>query len=646
MKKLLLFLTILFPIGLFPQVTLIGSKAVPVPNAGSTGTTLNKLAKLTGTGTAVLAAITDTNGIIGICANNCTTTGNASIARFGLQACVFDGATTANDYVQISSTVAGDCHDTGATTYPSSGQVIGRILSTNGGGGTFVILMAGPEIQASAGGGGGLPAGPTTPDSVPQVLSSTPSSGVAGSPAWGLSGIPTNAQAGTTYTVVATDRIKFLTFTNASPVAVTLPQAGSSGFTNKFAFIAKNLGAGDVTITPTASTIAGASTLVVHQGEACTVYSDDTNYFTSCNAGQLVAGTNVTLTHNATGTTINSSGGGGGVGPGTPSQVAMFNTTSNVVGDTRLTYQPASAKNITNSTTVAQPFGWIKFLGISSTPLWPADPNTCMPFFDLNTGIMKGLTSTGANCNATLPLGPTSPNSVPQILTSTPSGGVAGAATWGLAGVPVNAQTGTTYTMLATDRASYVSFNNAGAIAVTLPDATSANFTSNYTFVACDLGAGTATISRTSTSTISYTNGSTFTNGATSLALATGQCAWFYSDNTNYFAIVRSGAGISGLTTSKIPKAASATTLTDSSLDDGLTTATDLTYSGAGGIVASGATGNVIANGGLFAGANAALTAITAAITPGGNVQMGSTGVLGIGNGGNLATASIDTGHV
>jgi hypothetical protein len=269
-----------------------------------------------------------------------------------------------------------------------------------------------------------------------------------------------------------------------------------------------------------------------------------------------------------------------------------------------------------------------------------------MPFFDLNTGIMKGLTSTGANCNATLPLGPTTPNSVPQILTSTPSGGVAGTATWGLAGVPANAQTGTTYTILATDRASYISFNNAGAIAVTLPDAGSTNFAANYTFVACDLGAGTATISRTSTSTISYTNGSTFTNVATTLALTTGQCAWFYSDNTNWFAIVRSGGGgISGLTTSKIPKAASSTTLADSALDDGLTTATFLTYSGAGGIVASGTTGNVIANGGLFAGANAALTAITAAITPGGNVQMGSTGVLGIANGGNLSSSSIDTGQ-
>jgi hypothetical protein len=45
--------------------------------------------------------------------------------------------------------------------------------------------------------------------------------------------------------------------------------------------------------------------------------------------------------------------------------------------------------------------------------------------------------------------------------------------------------------------------------------------------------------------------------------------------------------GISGLTTSKIPKAASSTTIADSALDDGLTTANTLTYTGSGGITAS-----------------------------------------------------------
>src|SRR5262249_2193195 len=60
--------------------------------------------------------------------------------------CVFDGATTAGDYVQISSTTGGDCHDAGSA-YPSVGQVLGRVLSTNGAGGTYAIEVFGPEIN-------------------------------------------------------------------------------------------------------------------------------------------------------------------------------------------------------------------------------------------------------------------------------------------------------------------------------------------------------------------------------------------------------------------------------------------------------------------------------------------------------------------
>jgi len=136
--------------------------------------------------------------------------------------------------------------------------------------------------------------------------------------------------------------------------------------------------------------------------------------------------------------------------------------------------------------------------------------------------------------------GPTTPNSVAQILTNTPSAGAAATPVWALPGVPTNAQTGTTYTIAVTDRASYVTFSNAGAIAVTLPSAASAGFGSNFVVVACDIGAGTATITPT-TSTISYSTGSAYTAAASSLALTTGQCAWIYSDNTNYFAIQRTG---------------------------------------------------------------------------------------------------------
>jgi len=81
------------------------------------------------------------------------TSGNAQIAKEGQASLAFDGATTAGDYVQISSTTAGDGHDTGAATCPSSGQVIGKVLSTNGGAGTYTIAVGSQGCTGSGSGG-------------------------------------------------------------------------------------------------------------------------------------------------------------------------------------------------------------------------------------------------------------------------------------------------------------------------------------------------------------------------------------------------------------------------------------------------------------------------------------------------------------
>lgn len=125
------------------------AESTEVANAGTTGTTVNKLAKLTGApSTAVIAATTDTGGIIGVVVGGAGTTGNAVIATSGVASCAFDAATTANDYVQISASVAGDCHDSGAT-YPTSGQIIGRVQATNASAGNNNVLIFGYEIRGS-----------------------------------------------------------------------------------------------------------------------------------------------------------------------------------------------------------------------------------------------------------------------------------------------------------------------------------------------------------------------------------------------------------------------------------------------------------------------------------------------------------------
>lgn len=117
-----------------------------------------------------------------------------------------------------------------------------------------------------------------------------------------------NAQTGTSYTVQITDAGALLTFFNSSAVAVTLPQAGSAGYTAGFSFDLQNKGTGAVTITPQGgSLINGLSTLSVVQNTGCTVSSDGTGYqISACTAaassgggsgfGALTGGTNTTAT--------------------------------------------------------------------------------------------------------------------------------------------------------------------------------------------------------------------------------------------------------------------------------------------------------------------------------------------------------------
>lgn len=100
--------------------------------------------------------------------------------------------------------------------------------------------------------------------------------------------------------------------------------------------------------------------------------------------------------------------------------------------------------------------------------------------------------------------------------------------------VGVNAQVGTTYTVLSSDLGKLVTFANAAAIAVTLPQATVASgaFAAGWTATFENRGAGLVTITPT-TSTI---------NGGASITLSTNQSVKIVSDGTNYFALVGAGS--------------------------------------------------------------------------------------------------------
>lgn len=89
-----------------------------------------------------------------------------------------------------------------------------------------------------------------------------------------------NNQSGTSYTVVVGDLSKNINFSGSfSPVALTLPQAGGS-FVNGWWTEIENRNTSPLTITPTTSTIDGASTLVIGQNQGVIITSDGTNYYT------------------------------------------------------------------------------------------------------------------------------------------------------------------------------------------------------------------------------------------------------------------------------------------------------------------------------------------------------------------------------
>lgn len=118
-------------------------------NEGITGTTTNFLVTLSGApSTAIKPTLGTQQGIIGICTSGCGTTSSAQIQTSGIVSCAFDGATLAGAWVGISSSVAGECTQVSTTGIPANGnQTLGRVLSTNGGAGTYQILLFGAEIK-------------------------------------------------------------------------------------------------------------------------------------------------------------------------------------------------------------------------------------------------------------------------------------------------------------------------------------------------------------------------------------------------------------------------------------------------------------------------------------------------------------------
>jgi hypothetical protein len=204
----------------------------------------------------------------GLTAGNVTTNANLTgdVTSVG-------NATTLTNAPVIAKVLTG--YVSGAGTVSATDSILGAIQKINGNDALKTPLTRNISTGCGLTGGGDLSADRTL------KLSLT-----------------VNAQTGTSYTVVDGDCGKLISLSNASAVAVSLPQANGSTFVSGWSVDFQNRGAGTVTVTPVTSTINGGSSLVLTQNQGMHCQSDGTNY--TCMLGVGAGGGSGTVTNIAT----------------------------------------------------------------------------------------------------------------------------------------------------------------------------------------------------------------------------------------------------------------------------------------------------------------------------------------------------------
>jgi hypothetical protein len=265
----LLIASLLLAVATFFSVPAEAQLQFQLANAASTGTTLNHLAIATGApSTAVIATTGTTAGVLGVVSgwtipaggSSATgTTGNAVITFSGQAICAFDGTNVAGNWAIVSTTVAGDCHDSGtaSTAAPPAGSV-GISFTSNTGTGNYIVRFGtGSPTQA------GL--------SLSGNNAFTGNNSFSGTSTWtGSLFEPIRVVTAAGSVTVSSTTDYMIVMNKTSGAATVVNYTCSTGFS----FLVKD-GKGDdatnnITLTPSAGTIDGASTFVMKTSVAAT----------------------------------------------------------------------------------------------------------------------------------------------------------------------------------------------------------------------------------------------------------------------------------------------------------------------------------------------------------------------------------------
>lgn len=571
--------------GSIAVIQMLSAQTYPLVNNSPTGTVINRLASYDASGRAIITPAGSTNGLAGVCAENCGITGTALFARLGKFNVNLDNTGTPGHYVGISVTTAGFGTDCGVS--PCGTQLVGTVIAAVSGTVYTVDLSVGGGASGNTAANviiSNPVASQTIQGTAPTVVSLTtqcPTSAAStldcfavndntgapifharqdGSVIWGSGTAGTiTAQALISNTVpAATIGEVRLGNTDSGMCWRNNANNGNVCFSKDSQDVVHLSGVLDVSAFTASSNSLTLTESTAPAGVALKdiLYADSTFHglmrndnntgvrrVASTNKLRTVAGTTDTITSTQNEFTSIYTNGGAvtvTVNQSTGQILDNFCFWTNVTGAGTVTLQPTTS-TINGGATLALTTGKSAYTCADGAGNYQA-----ISF--ISTAAGGDMSTTGTNtmgaagkinmAASTVTDGfrlPSGAGANPTTAAVTAFDTTTNMQVWGNGTSTVNAsfgvinnQTGTTYTVLTGDRNKAMTFSNAGAIAITQPNA-GANFPNGWCAFFENRGVGAATITPT-TATV---------DGALSVTLATNQGTTLCSDGTNYFTFNR-----------------------------------------------------------------------------------------------------------